>query len=88
MPNSIELLSFPGLSENESEIIKDFLSHCKIIDLISRIITITIDLRQSCKLKLPDAIIAATAKFLNIPVFTADKVFGDLKDLNVILFEL
>ena len=82
------MLSFLGLTDMDKGFIKEFLSKCEIIDLILKVKTITIEIRQTHKLKLPNAIIAATATFLNIPIITADKVFTSLVDLNVILLEL
>ncbi|WP_416377625.1 PIN domain-containing protein [Algoriphagus persicinus] len=38
-------------------------------------------------MKLPDAIIAATAFYLNIPLMTSDKRLSTLKELNILLFE-
>ncbi len=40
---------------------------------------VAVDLRLRYKLKLPDAIIAATAAHLGIPLITADKSFAKLK---------
>ena len=38
-------------------------------------------------LKLPDAIIAATAKYINCPLITADKDFEKIEDSTIILYE-
>jgi predicted nucleic acid-binding protein len=46
-----------------------------------------VDLRMRHRLKLPDAVIAATAAHLGIPVITADKVFDKLKaECEVVLY--
>lgn len=48
---------------------------------------IIIDLRKQYRLKLPDAMIAATAIYSNLPLITVDKQFGKISSLNIILYE-
>ncbi|MDB9452452.1 type II toxin-antitoxin system VapC family toxin [Dolichospermum circinale] len=57
----IELLSFSGLSKEEEESIEDLLSQFNSVPLLREIEDQTIKLKRQCKIKLPDAIIAATA---------------------------
>ncbi|MDD1413832.1 type II toxin-antitoxin system VapC family toxin [Dolichospermum sp. ST_con] len=57
----IELLSFAGLSKEEEESIEDLLSQFNSVPLLREIEDQTIQLRRQYKIKLPDAIIAATA---------------------------
>lgn len=57
----IELLSFPELSSEEEEIIADLLMQFERIPLLPEIENRTIQLRRQHRLKLPDALIAATA---------------------------
>lgn len=83
----IELLSFQGIKSIELDLIKNFLNECIIIDINSEIKEISVELRKKYKLKLPDAIILSTAKFLNISFLTADKVFKRVSDFDIILFE-
>jgi len=64
------------------------LSDCIIIDINPSIKNTTIEIRQKHKVKLPDAIIAATANSLDLPLVTADKDFKTIEDLTLILFEL
>ena len=46
-------------------------------------------LRRKHRLKIPDAIVAATALFHNIPLLTADRVFERVKDeLLVVMYEI
>ncbi len=67
----IELLSYPSLSLEKTQVI-DFLNKITIIDIHSNIKNLTIAFRKQYKLRLPDAIIAATAKSLNATLFTND----------------
>ena len=71
----LELLGFQDLKEDDRSIIEELLSNCIIVDLNQAIKRITIDLKQKYKLKLPDAIIAATSIYMNLPLISADKDF-------------
>lgn len=84
----LELLGFQDIKKEERSIIEDFLSNCIIIDLNQSIKETTIDLKQSYKLKLPDAIIAATSKYMNLPSISADKGFERISDLQFIKYEI
>jgi len=57
----IELLCWKNDSEKDMEILKDFINGTRIIDLENKIKLKTIEIRRNHKIKLPDAIIAATA---------------------------
>jgi predicted nucleic acid-binding protein len=67
--------------------IKRFLSNCKIIDINRSIKDTAINIRKSNKLKLPDAIIAATTLYLNIPLITADKGFKNIDDIISVIVD-
>jgi predicted nucleic acid-binding protein len=57
----MELLSFAGLEKEEEQAIKDLLSQFYSVPLLREIEEQTIQLKRQYKIKLPDAIIAATA---------------------------
>ncbi len=57
----MELLGFRGYSDEEFLTANLFLSHAKVLPLIPEIVEKTIFLRRNYTIKLPDAIIAATA---------------------------
>ncbi len=63
------------------------MADCSIIDINSEIKKSVIKLRKSYKIKLPDAIIAATALSLNIPFMSADKQLKKLSELNIIFYD-
>ena len=48
----------------------------------------TIAIKKQQKIKIPDAIIAATAIINDLPLLTSDKAFGKIKDLQCIVFEV
>ena len=83
----LELLSYPGLTGVEEKIINQFIADCIVIDINKEIKSRTIEMRRQFHLKLPDAIIAATAVYLKQPLITADSDFKNLNDLNLILYE-
>src|ERR1700748_194513 len=74
--SEIEVLSFPNITPKDKSLLKDFLFECYIIDIESAIKDITIEIRSKYKVKLPDAIIAATAMYFDMPLFTMDKGFS------------
>ena len=59
--SEIELLGFNAASKQEALVIESFVVGSSVIPLIRPIILKTIDIRKAYKIKLPDAIIAATA---------------------------
>ncbi len=56
----IELLSFSSLSDREAEVIEDLLSQFDSIPISRKVENKTIALKRFGKIKLPDAVIAAT----------------------------
>jgi len=57
----IELLSFPDLSVEEEQITADLLTQFESVPLLPEIESWTIQLKRQYRIKLPDAVIAATA---------------------------
>ena len=84
----IELLGFPGITNEQKAISKEFIEDSVVIDLNDAIKRMTIDLRVKYNLKIPDAIIAASALYLNLPLISADKVFEKISELQFIKYEL
>ena len=84
----LELLSKPEITNSEKKIIKSFLNDCTIYDINSLVKDKVIELKQSAKIKLPDAIIAATALWLNVPLVSADTDMRRIKSLNLISIEI
>ena len=84
----LELLSFSNLTVADRKILHSFLSDCFIIEIDNEIKKTTIDLRIKYKIKLPDAIIAATAIRFDLPLFTLDKGFKKIEKLNSIILSV
>jgi predicted nucleic acid-binding protein len=85
--NELELLGYRGITTQEQLWMELFLEECAIIDVNNGIKEITKQLRRRHKLKLPDAIIAAIAIFLGIPLLSADKHFEKIEDLTFVRYE-
>ncbi len=86
--SELELLGYQGISEAEKLKVKAFLNNCIIIELNQTIKDLTIELKQAHRIKLPDAIIAATSKYLNIPLISADRGFEKIDDLQFVRYEV
>lgn len=82
----IELLSIPFQKAHDEKLMQDFISDCFIIDLDNEVKKQAIQIRKQNKVKLPGAIIAASSMTKDLPLYTADKDFGRIEMLNVVLF--
>ncbi|GAX35886.1 type II toxin-antitoxin system VapC family toxin [Nodularia sp. NIES-3585] len=78
----IELLSYPSLNLEEEIQIRDLIEKITVINLESNIKELAIRFRKEYKLKLPDAIIVATAKSLNATLVTNDIKLTNLTKIN------
>lgn len=82
---AIEVLSWPGHSDESLEITKAFLNIFDEIYLDDKIKITAISIRRNYRLKLPDAIIAATALNLGLPLITRNvKDFREIPGLKLI----
>lgn len=80
--NELELLSYSKLSSNEEKAIKHFLKLIEIINIDQKIKNMTITLRQKYLLKLPDAIICATAKIHKLTLITNDLKLHNISEIK------
>lgn len=78
----IELLSYPSLGSDEEVQIRDFLTKITVVGIDSNIKELAIAFRKQHRLRLPDAIIAATAQPLNATLFTNDVRLANLVGIN------
>lgn len=84
----MELLSKKGITKDQDTVIRAMLTTCVRATHTQEITEATIRLRKKYSLKLPDAIIAATALSLNVPLLTADKGFSSIAEIDILLLEL
>ncbi|MEJ7680947.1 MAG: type II toxin-antitoxin system VapC family toxin [Segetibacter sp.] len=60
----LELIGYPAITVEEQQQIKSFLNDCTIIEINDEIKSIYINIRKQYRLKLGDAVVAATAIYL------------------------
>jgi len=84
----LEMFGKPNLSSQDTKIIEVLLDECFIIDINQAIKQIYRGIKQQHTLKLPDAIVAATAIYLDMPLLTFDKGFKNVSNLKLILLNL
>lgn len=82
----IELLSYPKIDAPSIELIENFLVQVPVVESNPVINADAILLRRSSGLEVPDAIIAASARFLGVRFMTADKDFKRLDNELDLLF--
>ena len=78
----MELLSKKELTTDQESDIRQLLDNCIKYGHTQAITEIAISIRRKYGLKLPDAIIAATAVYVNIPLLTADKQFSSIDEID------
>jgi len=83
--SEIEMLSFSGITVSEEKCIQSMLKECSVIPLNEGIKNQTVTLRRRYEIKIPDAIVAATAMECKLPLLTADKNFRQIELLDLIL---
>ena len=82
----LELLGYRGISKSHEEDVIQLLGYCSIIPMNSAIKDAYIDITRKHQLKLPDALIAASAITLEIPFITEDKGFKKITELDLIFY--
>jgi predicted nucleic acid-binding protein len=76
---NIELFATKNISSTEYDLLRKFVEISVVHPLNSDLVKCTIDIRQNYKLKLPDAIIAATAIVLNLVLLSRNT--SDFKNI-------
>lgn len=84
----MELLPYPVLKPEEEAEIHVFLSDVTVVELNRDIKTTAIALRRQHRLKLPDALIVATAQVLDAELLTNDAKLLGLPNLSAISLPL
>lgn len=85
--SELELFGKRGLTTQEKKEIEFMLESCFIAELNSEIKLLTKELLQTTSIKLPDAIIAATAIYLDLPLLTFDTDFSRVSNLKLFILE-
>jgi predicted nucleic acid-binding protein len=80
----IEVLCWKHNKEEEVEQYKQFIARANVIELYNNVKLKTIDIRKSNKIKLPDAVIAATALVYDLELITRNvKDFESIAELKI-----
>lgn len=85
--SEIELLGGFSINKENKKNAQNLIDNCYILEMNTEVKEQTILLKQKYKLKLPDAIIAATAIIYKLPFLTSDADFKNIKELNLIFLE-
>jgi predicted nucleic acid-binding protein len=84
----LELFGKKNLTATDKQKILKFVNQCFVVDINTAIKKKVINLRENYSIKLPDAIIAASAIEYDLPLFTADKQMEVIKELNSFIIEI
>ena len=79
--SEMELLSYPELTDSQAKEIHRFLNDLTVVNLDDEIKNLAIEWRKRYRLKLPDAIIAATSLSLGATLLTNDQQLLKLQEL-------
>lgn len=83
--SEMELLCWKTATENDLKVLNGFITNCFVIELEQAIKLKTVEIRKAYNIKLPDAIIAATAIIHGLILVTRnEKDFVQIKGLNII----
>ncbi|MBS1554531.1 MAG: type II toxin-antitoxin system VapC family toxin [Bacteroidetes bacterium] len=85
--SQLELLGYKGISAKQQLQVSKFIQECVVIDINEEIKTEAIQIRKQTKLKLPDTIVLATARFLSLPLITSDQDFKEIESPEIIIYE-
>jgi predicted nucleic acid-binding protein len=80
----LEILSYPSLMPQEEIRLRKLLAGMPVVDATREIKDSAIALRKQYRLKLPDALIAATAQTLKATLITNDKGFNAIKEITTL----
>ena len=85
--SEMEMLGYPSINNDEIDRIKTFIGDCSVLELTTAVKEKAIFIRRQYNLKLPDAIIAATAIQANIPFISSDAIFKRISELHFIEYK-
>jgi predicted nucleic acid-binding protein len=86
--SEIELLGYNGFQKDELKQVKAFIRYCDVVNIDSVIKKEAIKIRRQHKIKLPDAVIAATSESHDIPLITADTGIKKAELSNTIFYDI
>lgn len=84
----MEMLGVRGIPLEILKVRSDLIDNCYCVTFNSDIKEIAIHLKQQYVIKLPDAIVAASALYMSLPLVTADKSFRKIDGLDIRILKL
>ena len=78
----MELLAWPSLTAQEEQRVREFLQQLTVCELTASIRARAVTLRKRHNVKLPDAVVCATAMELNVELWTNDKTLARVPALK------
>ncbi|MBS1640601.1 MAG: type II toxin-antitoxin system VapC family toxin [Bacteroidetes bacterium] len=87
--SQLEFLSYTKLSEKDKQLFYTFIERVEVVNLNNNDVLLTehiISIRKNNKLKIPDAIIAASAITYNCLLITNDKAYSKVTALQAITY--
>jgi predicted nucleic acid-binding protein len=80
----VEVLAYPEITPGEEKTFLEMMKNMILIEFDDKLTNLVVDLRRKHKIKLPDAIIAATSLYTNSTLITRNiKDFSKIKELNI-----
>ena len=84
----MEMLGIKNISEDVLQMRSELLDNCYLVHFNGEIKQIAIRIKQRIQVKLPDAIVAASAIYVDMPLITADKSFKRIQGLTLLLINV
>lgn len=81
--SEIELLSYHGLDPQAEQQIRSLLNTIEVVELDQTIKELTISLRKAYRLKLPDAVVVATASSIGAILLTNDLALARIRTIEI-----
>jgi predicted nucleic acid-binding protein len=80
----VEVLAYPEITPGEEKTFLEMMKNMILIEFDDKLTNFVVNIRRKHKIKLPDAIIAATAIYTNSTLITRNiKDFSKIKELNI-----
>jgi hypothetical protein len=80
----VEVLAYPEITPGEEKTFLEMMKNMILIEFDDKLTNFVVNIRKKHKIKLPDAIIAATSLYTNSTLITRNiKDFSRIKELNI-----
>jgi predicted nucleic acid-binding protein len=80
----IEALSWVNSDASKEEIVREFVKDAKVLELTQAVVDKCVEIRRTKRIKVPDAIISATAIVHKLTLITSDSDFKNVKELDIL----